>query len=171
MIYNIHPIFVHFPIAFLFVYSLIKILPLQKWLPFVAWKQIERAFLFFGVIGAFVALSTGETAEHITHPNRDLVEMHAFFANMATFIYLIILIGETLSVAMSFIILKIKSVQIIKVVTFFKDFLTHSIISVTLAILGLFSISITGLLGGVMVYGTTADPFAKIVLKMLGIDL
>ena len=84
MTYNIHPLFVHFPIALLFVYSIIKILPLQKWLPNVAWKHIERVLLLVGVLGAFAALSTGEIAEHLTRPNHDLVETHQRAGSGAT---------------------------------------------------------------------------------------
>ena len=58
MTYNIHPLFVHFPIAFLFIYSLIKIVPVKKWLPKVSWKDIERVLLVVGVLGAFAALSS-----------------------------------------------------------------------------------------------------------------
>src|SRR5574343_1787155 len=97
MTYNIHPIFVHVPIAFLVIYSIIKVLPLQRWFPSVAWKHIERALLFFGVLGAFVALSTGEVAEHLSRPNRDLVETHSLFAATATWMYVLLLIGEALS--------------------------------------------------------------------------
>lgn len=39
-----------------------------------------------------------------------------------------------------------------------------------LAVVGLFAITITGVLGGSIVYGTTADPLAPIVLKMLGLN-
>ncbi len=170
MAFNIHPIFVHFPIALLLLYSAIKILPLQKWFPAVAWKHVERTLLFFGVLGAFAALWTGEIAEHLTRPIHDLVEAHSTFAALATWMYTLLLVGEILSVLMPRIALQIKSAQILKAVTFAKDLLTHPILSTTLAILGLITISITGLLGGVMVYGTSADPVAGIVLKILGID-
>lgn len=170
MNYNIHPIFVHFPIALLFVYSLIKIVPLQKWFQNVSWKHIERTFLAVGVLGAFVALSTGEIAEHLTRPDHDLVEMHALFATTATWIYALLLAGELLSFSMAWITTKLKVEKVLKVLVFLKDILTHRIISGILAILGLLAISITGLLGGVMVYGTSADPVAGLVLKVLGIQ-
>lgn len=171
MSYNIHPIFVHFPIALLFIYSVIKVLPLSKWFPKVMWKHIERALLFFGVLGAFAGLATGETAEHLTRANHDLVEAHSMFASIATWMYVLLLVGEILLVLMPWITQKIKSTQLLKVIIFLKNLLTHRIISIVLAILGLVAISITGLLGGVMVYGTSADPVAHIVLKILGIDL
>jgi hypothetical protein len=152
------------------VYSVIQILPLQKWFPLVAWKHIERALLFFGVLGAFVALSTGEIAEHMTRPNHDLVKAHSLFATVATWMYGLLLVGEIFSVALPWLVVKVKSPLILKGVTFLNDLLTHPILSTTLAVLGLITISITGLLGGVMVYGTSADPVAGIVLKMLGIS-
>jgi uncharacterized membrane protein len=171
MTYNIHPLFVHFPIALLFIYSIIKILPLKKVFPSVSWKHIERTLLFLGVLGAFAALSTGDIAEHLVHPNRDLVEAHSFFAAMATWTYAILLIGEILSVCMSWVTLKLKSAAVIKVITLFKNLLTNPALSILLAVIGLISISVTGLLGGVMVYSVSADPIAGIVLKLLGITL
>ena len=87
MTYNIHPIIVHFPIALLFLYSIIKILPLNKWLPKVAWRDIERVLLVFGVLGAFVALATGQIARHLIQPNRDLIHAHSNFASISTWLY------------------------------------------------------------------------------------
>lgn len=171
MQYNIHPLFVHFPIALLFVYSIIRILPLIKWFPTVAWKHIERALLFFGILGAFAALSTGEIAEHLARPNHQLVEMHSLFASVATCIYGLLLAGEILLIATPRIANKIKSPDLIKYLSFITKILTNRMVSVVLAIVGLITISLTGLLGGVIVYGTTADPLASIVLQILGISL
>ena len=171
MQYNIHPIFVHFPIALLFLYSTIKILPLRRWLPQIAWKQIKITLLFFGILGAFAALSTGEAAEHLVRPNHDLVEAHSMFASIATWIYATLLLGEILLILMPKLVIKVKSTQIIKFLNFLKNFITHRVTSTMLAITGLISISITGILGGVIVYGTSADPLAGILLKLLGINL
>ncbi len=170
MTYNIHPLFVHFPIALLFLYSIIKILPLKRWVPSVSWKDIERVLLLVGVLGAFAGLITGEIAEEIARPSHDLVEMHSLFATTATWMYGLLLLGEILAVGLPWGSTKIKSANILKAATAIKDLLTHPILSTTLAVLGLIAISITGLLGGVMVYGTSADPFAAVVLKMLGIE-
>jgi uncharacterized membrane protein len=169
MTYNIHPIFVHFPIALLFIYSIIKILPLSKWVPSASWKHIERVFLLVGVLGAFVANSTGEIAEHLVKPNRQLVEMHASFASAATWIYGLLLLGEILYLITPLLISKLGSSPVIKIILFIQKILLNKTISILLAISGLIAISITGLLGGTIVYGVTADPVASIVLKILGI--
>lgn len=171
MTYNIHPILVHFPIAFLVLYSFIKIIPFNKYFPNVAWKQIERVLLLAGVLGALVANATGEIAEELVRPDHDIAEMHEFFASITIWMYGLLLLGEVLSMFMSTIILKIKSTQFIKFLTFIQNVLTNKTISIILAMCGFFAITITGMLGGVMVYGLSADPLAPIVLKLLGLNL
>ena len=69
MTYNIHPIFVHFPIALLFIYSIIKIIPFKKWFPKVTWDYLGFILLIIGVLGAFVASSTGEIADELIQKN------------------------------------------------------------------------------------------------------
>jgi uncharacterized membrane protein len=170
MTYNIHPLFVHFPIALLLVYSFIKILPFDRWFPKVAWKDIERALLFFGVLGAFAALLTGDTAEHLFVPDRKTVDMHSAFATISTYMYGALLLGELLAYFNPKLLPKITLVWLRNVMTFLASLLTNRVFSRVLALLALVAITVTGLLGGVMVYGTTADPLAGVVLKVLGIS-
>ena len=164
MTYNIHPIFVHFPIALLFIYSLIKIFPFKKWFPNVSWKHIEILLLVVGVLGAFAADYTGSIAKHLLTPppNRQLVQMHALFAEISSVIY-----GALFT---PWINTKLKLVQINSFLLFIQNILISPLVSTVLAILGLVAISITGLLGGAIVYGISADPFAAIVLHLLGIS-
>ncbi len=172
MTYNLHPIIVHFPIAFLFIYSLIKILPMSRWIPRVAWKDIERILLSVGVAGAFVALSTGETAEHITRPDRALVEMHSLFASLSTWLYGALLLGEAMTIFNnSRIAQNTTFAWLLPVTKFLERVLTNNVFSAVLALVALVCIAITGMLGGVIVYGTSADPFAAGVLRLLGISL
>lgn len=172
MTYNIHPIFVHFPIAFLILYSVIHLIPFRRWLPRISWKQIELALLAAGFLGALIASETGEIAEHLVRPQRDLVEAHATFASLTIWFYGLILLGEVLRLALPFIETKIRLPQwLSSTIRMIEKILTQPGVSGVLAFLGLVAISLTGLLGGVMVYGTTADPFAAMILKILGISL
>ncbi len=171
MSYNIHPLVVHFPIALLFVYSLIKIVPFDKWFPKVAWKDIERVLLVVGVLGAFVALATGDAAKHAFHPNRQLVGMHSNFAVLATFLYALLLGGEILAMINPWIVKKMGKGWFTDLLSFFEKLLTNKIFAKIVAFLALIAISVTGLLGGVMVYGVGADPVAGAVVKMLGLTL
>lgn len=166
MTYNIHPIFVHFPIALLTAYSVLKLLPLSRWFPSVAWKQIRLAFLFLGVIGAAVALSTGEIAEDFAVGNQALVEMHAAFATAASWIYGILLAGELVAFVRS---AGFVPAALDRLAEFIERILTQPVLAGMLALIGLVVLSIAGLLGGVLVYGVTADPLAPLMLKVLGL--
>ena len=171
MNYNIHPILVHFPVALLFLYSIIKVLPLKKWFPDVAWKHIERALLFFGVLGALAADATGSLAQHLVHPNRQLVNAHSTFAGLSTFIYGVLLLGEIIAIINANYKRFVPVGFFQNVLNMLEKTLCHPIYSNLLAIVGFIAISITGLLGGVMVFGLTADPIAGMVVKLLGIHL
>lgn len=172
MTYNIHPLFVHFPIAFLFVYSIIKIVPLKKWLPQFSWKDIEVALLVVGVLGAFASLATGEAAEEFVRANRQLIDMHAGFATAATWIYGALLAGSLAALlnAQQFVY-PTKVTFIPRILSLIESVFCHRTFSAVLAVLGLITLSVAGLLGGVITYGVTADPVAGIVLQLLGITL
>jgi uncharacterized membrane protein len=171
MTYNLHPLFVHFPIALLFLYSIIKMLPFKKWFPKVAWRDIERVLLVVGVLGAFAALYTGSIAEHLVHPNRQLVNTHSTFAVAATWLYGALLFGEIIAVVNDQNYVYKKSFQPLSLLLhFIERILCSGIISWILAALGFIAIFLTGLLGGAIVYGATADPIAPIVLNLLGIN-
>ena len=168
--YNIHPIFVHCPIALLFTYSIIKILPFKKWFPSFAWRDIERVFLVVGVLGAFVALATGDTAEHLIHPNHQLVNMHSTFGALSTWIYEALLIGEIAAyVKERKYSWAVNPSALSKLISFLEQVLCNRVVSIILALAGFIAISITGMLGGVLAYGTTADPLSPMLLRMLGL--
>ena len=172
MTYNIHPIIVHFPIALLFIYSLIKIIPLQKWLPSIAWKDIRQVILFIGVIGAFASIITGGIAGKIVQPDKQLVEAHATFAFLTTLLYIVLMIGEISSIINTCLSSWLeRHLSIKRLLRFIEKILYNKIISSIMAFIALISLILTGLLGGVMVYGLSADPMAGIVLEILGISL
>lgn len=170
--YNLHPIFVHFPIALLFVYSIIKILPVYRWLPNVAWRDIERVLLVFGLGGAYLSLSTGEQSADLSRPNESLVEAHAFFANFSTRMYLLLLIGEVANYLNTKNFSFVNKINYLpKLIAWIEKVLTNKNLVLILVVLGFITLFLTGLLGGVLVYGTTADPLAPFILKILNINL
>jgi len=169
MTYNIHPLFVHFPIAFLLLYSLIRILPFERLIPSLSWRHIQQVLLLAGVLGAFLSNTTGELAEHLVRPEDALVEMHAFFALASTWIYGLLLGGEILFILNPYLSKKFPLGSIATLLLKIENLLTNRTLTLILALLGVVAISLTGLLGGVMVYGTSADPLAPFILKILGL--
>ncbi len=169
MTYNIHPLFVHFPIAFLLLYSLIRILPFERLVPSLSWRHIQQILLLAGVLGAFLSNTTGELAEHLVRPEEALVEMHAFFALASTWIYGLLLGGEILFILNPYLSKKFPLGSISTLLIKIETLLTNRTPTLVLAVLGVVAISLTGLLGGVMVYGTSADPLAPFILKILGL--
>lgn len=169
MTYNIHPLLVHFPIAFFLLYSLLRIVPLGRWMPEVSARYVRIIVLLAGVLGAFMASATGEVAEHLARPDRGIAEAHAFFAAASTWVYALLFIGEVLAVLRPYLVAKFPELPFGKVLSMLEQVLTQPAIVAILVIVGIVSISVTGLLGGVMVYGTTADPLAPAVLRILGL--
>lgn len=163
MEYNLHPIVVHFPIALLMLGALVRILPLKKLFPKVAWLDISRFLLGVGFVGGIAAHITGENAEELLQPQEDLVGAHANAAAVTLWAFGLVVFGECIR----FLPEKIKN-------NYFVDkvgiILGNSVLQVVLLCVGLVAIFLTGLLGGVLVHGTSADPLAPLVLKILGID-
>lgn len=167
MTYNIHPLIVHFPIALLLLYSVLRVVPFERFAPSMAWRQIRQVLLLAGVLGAFAASTTGEIAERLVRPDRAIVEMHSSFAAASTWIYGLLLLGEVLFYINRYLAKKSQVYAFSKVLIYIEGILTNSAFTWILALCGLLAISLTGLLGGVMVYGTSADPIAPAVLNLL----
>jgi uncharacterized membrane protein len=167
--YNIHPLLVHFPIAFFLLYSLLRILPFEKWLPKISWRQIRQVVLLAGFLGGLAANATGEIAEHMISEDNNIVGMHSFFAAASLWIYGLILAGEILYILNPYIARKFPALKLSVYLKKIELLLTNPKVGWILALVGVITISITGLLGGVMVYGSSADPLAPFVLKVLGL--
>lgn len=169
MTYNIHPLFVHFPIALLCLYSVIKILPLYRLAPRIAWRDVERILLLVGVIGAVLASMTGEIAEHLVRANHDLVELHALFAGISTWLYGALLLGEILRIANVKLVIRYPQLWLLRFSIWLERLLTHRAFSIVLALLALVAVIVTGILGGALVYGKTADPIAPFIIGLFGV--
>lgn len=62
---NIHPLFVHFPIALLTVYAVAELLRFKRLTSQVWWWNVKTLLLGVGLLGGFATLQTGEIAEEL----------------------------------------------------------------------------------------------------------
>ena len=181
MNFNLHPIFVHFPVALLTVYALMELVRWRKVNGQIYWFYVKACFLIIGGLGSLAALWTGDMAKssvragdfHVSIPNfNQVVSTHENFADLSVAIFGLL--------AVSYLIVWLSHENFVKVFgsnlslqkfwsKFSKiaHFIAESRLVIFLALAGLVCITITGGLGGVMVYGPTADPFFGAVYHLL----
>ena len=166
---NIHPAFIHFPIALLTLYVIIEIVPFGKWYPKAAWEDIKTLLVATGGIGLLVALATGQLAEHsaFAEASKNILSVHKTFAGTTTAIFGIIAAAYVIhwifekheaslgSLATDLAFLRAAA-----------NFVLKRWIIIPLALIGLATLTFTGALGGIIVYGPNADPVTKFVYSL-----
>ncbi len=166
---NIHPLFVHFPIALLLVYSFFEIIRIRSWQQAPWIIPVKRITLLIGVLFSFISLNTGELAEHnLSDPALlRIVEKHSLFATTATYIYVALLVAYLTEVLVS----QKWWGRVPRVIQTFLLWYARvplsSRVRLFLAFAGAIAITITGALGGAMVYGPTVDPVVWFVYKTI----
>lgn len=166
---NIHPIFVHFPIAFLTIYAIAELIRFDKVMSLSWWMNTKIVLLFVGIVGAFFALGTGEFGEDLYASARDIIHVHETVAQITTAVFGALVAYYLVSeinlkwggqiTASSFA--KVWS-GLMKLVSF----IFNKPVIIALAFVGLVAITITGALGGAIVYGPDADPVVHFVYTL-----
>ncbi len=164
---NIHPVLVHFPIAFLTIYALLEVFVPKKISSNETFWWIKFFTLWVGFLGSMSAVASGETAENTLNDRslRYLVEYHASFAVLTEWIF------GVLAVCYLVTFLKQKN----KIPFYEKSFirlvvtLSEKVLAFSrpLAFVGLIAVTVTGALGGAIVYGKDADPLVSFVYKII----
>ncbi len=169
---NIHPLFVHFPIALFTIFTLLEILPWRRFQRSQAAFAIKATFVIIGSLSSLVTLKTGELAEHALGNNasiRNLAETHSTFANAASYIYGFIALLYLITLIERYVPLGDKSPRLVSIwnrVIKIKNYFWKRFFLVPLAIIGLALITITGSLGAAIVYGPDIDPVVKFIYSM-----
>lgn len=168
MAFDFHPIFVHFPIALLSIYTCMEIIRFsyctrQHW-----WFHTKAVLIITGFIGGVLALLSGDSASDAYHgtSTMNIIELHAAFAQVSmivfgllAFSYVIRWIdrdekGSKLSGVLKEIFVATAKVER-------TVFMTPVIILG--AVIGFILLSIVGALGGAIVYGPDIDPVVSFV--------
>ncbi len=171
---NIHPILVHFPIALLTIYAFMEMIQYKKLKNTDYWFNLKATFVIIGTIFAYLSLSTGELGINLYNRSYlPLIYTHEFIATATTYIftfialiYLISLINRKKLELKSKILKLIPKKGWIKIINFSNYILNKNIIIISLAIIGLIAILITGSLGGAIVYGPNVDPVVNFIYHL-----
>ncbi len=168
---NIHPIIVHFPIALLVVYALCELVRFSFVTRQSYWFYVKAVLVIVGSLSASVALESGETAAEMLTERNPLVRVHSNFAEISSWIFGII--------AFSYLILWVHRVfpalfseklgALGRVIMWLAGLVQRTPIIVTLSLFGLLFVTVTGGLGGAIVYGSNFDPFMRPILTYLGL--
>lgn len=164
---NIHPILVHFPIAFLTIYSLCEIFTVGNLKNSQTWWKIKAFLLVVGFLGTVAAITTGEMAEESIKSSssiHNLVETHASFAVATEWLFGVLAFSYVAKFFADKNTIPFMDTNLVKFVIFaIKKIL---FLSVPLALVGLVLVTITGSLGGAIVYGPDVDPIVSFIYKI-----
>ena len=156
---NLHPIFVHFPIALLTIYALLECLRFKKLMQWEPWFYIKGSLVILGFLSSIATYLSGDAIEHdftkIASLAR-LVEVHSSFA------FVTVLVFGLISAAYAVVWAKWKPLE-----TLAKRLLSVYVI-VPLALVGLVLVTVTGALGGAIAFGPDIDPLVTFVYHALG---
>ena len=171
---NIHPLFVHFPIALLTIYALLEFIT-----PFIknskyrtGVEHTKGVFVIFGAAALIPTLIAGDIAADLINGG-DIVEIHEMFAQFTSVVFYILAIAYLLPVIESVLFLrhvftKYKWLNVIlKLWHKLASVVMYPIVKISLAIIGFVLLIITGALGSGIVYGPGFDPIIGFVYKML----
>ena len=161
---DLHPLFVHFPIALLTLFAGLELLRFKAITSRLELFYTKAILVITGTIGGFIAAQAGEIAEETYKGGQslNLLETHSSIAEATNILAIII---AALYVG-AWIKRSGKQLPMPQIFALCEK-ITSSWIMIPAALVLLTAISVTGALGGALVYGPDADPVVSFVYKLL----
>ena len=163
---NVHPLLVHFPIAFFITYSVFELIPFKSIKKQPYWFYIKAILVILGVLGAIVAGVAGKLVEHQFPDKRALISIHSTINELASFVFVIIAVAYFISWLKKSNRELLKFGSLWKIALMWKKIVLETPVIYVLALIGLILISIGGALGGAIAYGPNFDPFTHFVYSL-----
>lgn len=176
---NIHPIFVHFPIALLTIYALLEMIRFRKVLAQEYWFYIKAAIVIIGALSSYLTLYTGSLAEDYLHTHGAvlqnnpvsfrLIDIHSNWAVATVVIFSFIAVVYTIEWLNKSAVIqnKMRTFFIWRITLKVCDFILSGPIIIPLALIGLVVLTVTGSLGGAVVFGPNADPIVHAIYNLV----
>lgn len=168
---NLHPIIVHFPIALLTLYGVCELIRFSFITRQTYWFYVKAVLVIVGSLSTLIALETGEAATEMLLERNPLVRVHSNFAEVTSWIFGLIALSYAITwIHRAFPLLLTQRFSFVgRFALWLSALLQRAPVIVTLSLFGLLFVTITGGLGGAIVYGTNFDPFMKPILTYLGL--
>lgn len=164
-----HPLLVHFPIGLLVLYAILVIAPTERWYPKTSWESVKLVLSMTGALGAVAAIITGFLAAGLQTGAfaQQVIRVHEPMAIASALIFALMAGSHLVRwIAQNHPNLSGRPDGVFASLRRAADLISKRAVAVPLAVLGLALITITGALGGVLVYGVNVDPFAKLVYSI-----
>lgn len=170
---NVHPMFVHFPVALFTLYAVAESVRLRKVQDQPFWFYGKAVLIILGALSGIPTLMAGELAEQRFEgkPEMRYIEVHSAFAGITEALALVLAaVYAIVWLKQSGVIDKALHSQLLLRIWNYTvriaQFFMKSWIIVPLAILLFVLISVTAALGGGIEYGPANDPVTKIIFKL-----
>ena len=167
---NVHPIVVHFPIALLTIYALMELVRFKKIAGQPYWFYVKATFVILGSLASVVAYETGKWAARAIRSDlslRPILRLHETYASLTIVIFGVLAVAYFVAWMETTGYFKNWDFGLWKLAVWLKNLILQAPLAITLALLGLVVITITGALGGTLVYGPNIDPVVKLVNQIL----
>ncbi len=170
-----HPLFVHFPIALLTIYSLMEFAPARLARRFAWWQGAKVFILAMGVFSAFPTLMTGDIDSHsaLRRPQHALIEVHEGFAGATVNVYMLLLGAYAVrllegSGRLGRILAYLGPIaRLWRVVHKISKWILDTPLRLVIVLLGITVLTITGGLGASIVYGPDTDPIVRFIYNLV----
>jgi len=169
---NIHPLLVHFPIAFLGFYAVLEILRLKIFMRQAWWFYVKAILVIAGAASGLPTIAAGlYIKSKLQGGNLDpLILLHETFAFCTIALASLVALGYIAGWLNRDLVPRSQSAfwqgKFWRFVTAAERCLIGGPQAAVFALLILAGISITGALGGTIVYGPDFDPFAHFVYHL-----
>lgn len=165
---DFHPVLVHFPIALLSLYAVLEIARFPFLIKRAWWFPLKAFLVIVGSLASLAAYFTGWLLKQ-----QAVGELPALLVRHNDFAFLTIIVFGLLALAHLILVLRSMGVltrlpsHIVKNLGEVAQTILAPRLAIPLALAGLVFVTITGALGGAMIYGPHVDPFVEVITKML----